>query len=301
MTYQPRNPNGQAVMANSEPVVIASDQSDIPVTLASGANVIGSIAQITTGITPGTGLTNLGKAISNVSPLSGDVGVLALAINSSTAQYTPLFVDPSLRLVTTVSTILPGTAAANLGKAEDTVHANGDTGVFVLGVSASAATVYGASGDYTPFSVDTAGRQRVIGAVAQNVAPSGDIVLVGGYATGTPTTQVSVDGRAAWIMLDRMGRVVTTTKCGTTNTTSVAGTTSTAILLSTSVARVGATIYNDSAAILYVLLGTGTPSATAFTVKLQPDDYWEVPFGWLGQINGTWASATGAARITELS
>jgi hypothetical protein len=32
MTYIPRNPNGQANMANSEPVVIASDQSAIPVT-----------------------------------------------------------------------------------------------------------------------------------------------------------------------------------------------------------------------------------------------------------------------------
>lgn len=32
MAYQPKNPNGQATMANSEPVVIASDQSAVPVT-----------------------------------------------------------------------------------------------------------------------------------------------------------------------------------------------------------------------------------------------------------------------------
>lgn len=32
MSYQPKNPNGQATMANSDPVVIASNQSAIPVT-----------------------------------------------------------------------------------------------------------------------------------------------------------------------------------------------------------------------------------------------------------------------------
>lgn len=32
MTYQPKNANGQAVMANSAPVVIASNQSNLPVT-----------------------------------------------------------------------------------------------------------------------------------------------------------------------------------------------------------------------------------------------------------------------------
>lgn len=35
MAYQPRNPNGQATMANSEPVVIASDQSAVPVSASS--------------------------------------------------------------------------------------------------------------------------------------------------------------------------------------------------------------------------------------------------------------------------
>ena len=37
MTYKPSNPNGQATSANSEPVVIASDQSSIPVIVANTA------------------------------------------------------------------------------------------------------------------------------------------------------------------------------------------------------------------------------------------------------------------------
>lgn len=35
MSYYPNNPNGQATMANSAPVVLASDQTAVPVTLAS--------------------------------------------------------------------------------------------------------------------------------------------------------------------------------------------------------------------------------------------------------------------------
>ena len=34
MSYKPNNPNGQATMANSEPVVLASDQASIPVTVS---------------------------------------------------------------------------------------------------------------------------------------------------------------------------------------------------------------------------------------------------------------------------
>ncbi len=45
MSYTANNPNGQATMANSAPVVVASNQSSIPVTLADGADgAIGSKA-----------------------------------------------------------------------------------------------------------------------------------------------------------------------------------------------------------------------------------------------------------------
>lgn len=40
MAYQPSNINGQATMANSEPVVIASNQSAFPITINSGTKTI---------------------------------------------------------------------------------------------------------------------------------------------------------------------------------------------------------------------------------------------------------------------
>jgi hypothetical protein len=61
--------------------------------------------------------------------------------------------------VTNVATIgtsvTPGTAAANLGKAEDAVANSGDTGVFMLGViDATNATQRAATGDYAQVTVD---------------------------------------------------------------------------------------------------------------------------------------------------
>lgn len=72
-------------------------------------------------------------------------------------------------------------------------------------------------------------------------------------------------------------------------------------LLAANTSRKGASIHNDSTAVLYVKFGT-TASATSFTVKMAADAHYEVPFGFTGRIDGIWASdASGAARITELT
>lgn len=57
-----------------------------------------------------------------------------------------------------VLSVIPGTGATNLGKAEDAAHTTGDTGVMVLGVRVgSIASQVDANGDYTPFIVDSTG------------------------------------------------------------------------------------------------------------------------------------------------
>lgn len=72
-------------------------------------------------------------------------------------------------------------------------------------------------------------------------------------------------------------------------------------LLASNASRKGATIFNDAAANLFVKFGT-TASSSDFTIRLQSNDYYEVPFNYTGAIDGIWASnGTGAARITELS
>lgn len=85
---------------------------------------------------------------------------------------------------------------------------------------------------------------------------------------------------------------------GTSST--VASSATNVTLLSAKASRIGATIHNDSTAVLYVKLGA-TASATSFTVKMDAGDYFETPYGYTGIIDGIWSSATGNARITEIA
>lgn len=80
----------------------------------------------------------------------------------------------------------------------------------------------------------------------------------------------------------------------------VAGSASSVTLIAANTSRKGATIQNDSTAILYVKFGS-TASSTSYTVLMQPQSYYEVPGGYTGIITGIWASATGNARVTELT
>lgn len=66
MAYSPKNANGQATMANSEPVVLASDHSDVKITLDSEAVVLGA------------GSAAIGKLAANSGVDIGDVDVLTV-------------------------------------------------------------------------------------------------------------------------------------------------------------------------------------------------------------------------------
>lgn len=85
---------------------------------------------------------------------------------------------------------------------------------------------------------------------------------------------------------------------GTTSNVSASATNVT--VLAANADRKGAMVFNDSTAILYLKLGTAS-SSTSFTVRIAGGGYYEVPFGYAGIITGTWTSATGFARVTELT
>lgn len=90
----------------------------------------------------------------------------------------------------------------------------------------------------------------------------------------------------------------TMTSQGTT-LTNVNGSASSGTLLSANTERKGASVFNDSTVNLYMSLSASASSTSAFTVKMSPGQYYEVPYGYLGAVTGIWDSATGAARITE--
>ena len=77
MSYNPNNPNGQATSANSAPVVIASDQSAVPVSatalpLPSGASTAANQTNVQSspGTSATTALTIQGSATGVAVPVS---------------------------------------------------------------------------------------------------------------------------------------------------------------------------------------------------------------------------------------
>lgn len=102
------------------------------------------------------------------------------------------------------------------------------------------------------------------------------------------------------------GTVVTSELPSTTGVAAnVASSASNVTILAANTARIGATVANDSTAILYLKLGSAS-SSTSYTVQMAGSttggiSYYEVPYKYNGVITGTWASATGNARVTELT
>jgi hypothetical protein len=60
------------------------------------------------------------------------------------------------------------------------------------------------------------------------------------------------------------------------------------------------TVYNDSTAVLYLILSATTPTTSTYTVQIAAGGYYELPYRYTGIIQGIWASANGNARVTEI-
>lgn len=100
-----------------------------------------------------------------------------------------------------VTSVIPGTGATNLGKAEDAAHSSGDTGVMALAVRKDTATqLAGTDGDYSPLITDSSGALHV------NVA-SGSVT-----ASGTITAELSaVDNAVLDDIAAKLGTIDTDT------------------------------------------------------------------------------------------
>jgi hypothetical protein len=84
--------------------------------------------------------------------------------------------------------------------------------------------------------------------------------------------------------------------------TSVAAAITSTTILVANTGRRGAAVFNDSTANLKLGLTASAVSATAFTVKIGPGGFFEVPYpAYVGQLTGIWDAAAGSARVTELT
>lgn len=123
------------------------------------------------------------------------------------------------------------------------------------------------------------------------------VVRVAGGGSGNVVDQGAA-GVDPWLVTGSLSITPQISNTGTT--TSVVASATNVVLLASNSNRLGATIFNDSTANLYVKLGT-IASTSSFTVIILPSGYYEVPFSYVAEIDGIWASATGHARVTELT
>lgn len=110
---------------------------------------------------------------------------------------------------------------------------------------------------------------------------TGNAVTPGGGAGGNPSADGAVN----------------------TGASSAVASQATAItILAANTARYGATVYNDDANALYLLLGAGTVTTSVYTVLIPSGGYYEVPYGFTGILTGLWAAdGAGSARVTEFT
>ena len=101
-----------------------------------------------------------------------------------------------------VTSIVPGTAATNLGKAEDAIHASGDVGIMPLGVRTDTPASTAADGDYVPFLMSEEGALWTENLPSEVDAGNSSIATLGIDATFTGTGVDLLDHQAITVMID---------------------------------------------------------------------------------------------------
>ena len=139
---------------------------------------------------------------------------------------------------------------------------------------------------------DNGGSLTVDGTVAVSNFPATQNVADGGGSLTVDGTVTANAGTGTFTTKE--------TRSATGTASNVSGSATSVTLLASNANRLGATFYNDSTAILYLKCGA-TASTTSFTVKLFAEDFYELPANYTGIVDGIWASATGAARVTEFT
>lgn len=94
-----------------------------------------------------------------------------------------------------VTSVIPGTGATALGKAEDAGHTTGDTGVMLLGVRNDANAAFsGTNLDYTPISVTSSGIQKVEIQSPSKTSYSASVTALAPAASATDVFEIAGSG-----------------------------------------------------------------------------------------------------------
>lgn len=168
-----------------------------------------------------------------------------------------------------VDTVIAGTGATSLGKAEDAAHASGDTGVAVLAVRRDAAAAgSGTDGDYSTVNVDAAGKLWVTGTALEDDAHAtgdkGHVLLA--RRKDTPAVSSGTDGDYSTVDVNADGALWTAPIASTRGGCSVARSldlnTGKLAVKASAGSLYGIQGYNAAAAVRYVKLYDATSAGT---------------------------------------
>jgi len=272
MAYNQTNPNGQATMANSEPVVIASNQSTLSTKLATDiAPTTGNITTATTTITA-TNLGGVGAATIQISGAYVGVNVTFEATVDGTI-WVPIFAQQALSATPTmVSTT--GVLTTN------------STNVW------NVAPLFGQQQLRVRATAWTSGSAAVI--IEPSAQFSQQIVNVATMPTTTVTgTVATTQSTSPWVTREAVAATPTITQV-------TPATTSTTIKASNA-SRKAIVLYNGGTSDCYVTYGA-TSASTAFTFLLpslgtttiRGEEY-------SGVISGIWVATGGTSmQVTEI-
>lgn len=198
---------GQAAAAASLPVVLASDQPAIDV------NATVEIAEVTvtdsalptgaaTSAKQDTGNTSLASIDGKLTACNTGAVTISAALPAGTNAIGKLAANSGIDIGDVdVTSVVPGTGATSLGKAEDAAHSDGDTGVMALAVRKNtAASTSGSDGDYQPLITNTTGHLWV--------DASGQTLTVASHAVTNAGTFVTQEDGAALTSLQLIDDVV---------------------------------------------------------------------------------------------
>lgn len=147
-------------------------------------------------VTMGNGAS--GTGVQRVTLANDSTGIVALT--TSTASIGKLAANSGVDIGDTdVTSVIAGTGATNIGKAEDAAHTTGDTGVFALGVSNENATAFGAaSGDYTPIATNRYGSVYVTAMPPSHASSNGTPI------TATTTSVIAAPSASTHLRVMRI-------------------------------------------------------------------------------------------------
>lgn len=194
MAYNPNNPNGQAAMANSAPVVIASNQTAVPISDNSGSITVDGSVTVSGTVTANAGTGTQNVSVQNASiPVTDNGGSLTVDGSVSVSNF------PATQPVSGTVTVSQATAAnlnANVTVQNASIPVTDNGGSLTVDGTVAATqsgtwNITNVSGTVSlPTGASTSAKQPSLGTAG---TPSSDVITVQGI---TSMTALKVDGSA---------------------------------------------------------------------------------------------------------